>query len=161
LILKALAFVIWVTPGQITTRDYPDDPRHGTSGTISPASHISPRRDPRSTTAKRHCAWMKTYRGKLFALLDRITSRVTRDYPGNGGRGLSRSTYARRPWEPFAYCPAAPPSRAHMRPFAQPSPARSRAAPASLLVLPGGRRARCRGRLLAVTAASSGWMGPL
>src|SRR5580692_6184055 len=26
----------------ISTRDYPDDPRHGTSGTISPARHTSP-----------------------------------------------------------------------------------------------------------------------
>ena len=39
---KALASATWVTPGRIATRDYPDDPRHSTSGTISPASNTSP-----------------------------------------------------------------------------------------------------------------------
>jgi hypothetical protein len=39
---KPLASATWVTPGRIPTRDYPDDPRHPTSATLSTASHTSP-----------------------------------------------------------------------------------------------------------------------
>src|SRR5580704_17172559 len=50
---EPLASATWVTPGRITTRDYPDHPRHGTPGPISPARHTSPAEHPRSTSAER------------------------------------------------------------------------------------------------------------